>query len=924
MLKNFLKKSLITAISFIILCSVSTQIFAAESVSYKLDNGMEIILKEKHGSPMIASIIFVKSGSKYETKFENGITHFLEHLLFNGTTSLSREDIDGSIRDLGGYINAFTRKDMTAFMVLMPKQYIDYGLTVQVDMLFNSLIIEKELSKERKVVIEEIKSSADSPGSAAYDFFNQIAYAGTPYSREVLGYESFIANIPKEAIIQYWKSSYRPDNMTALIIGDFETDKMKEVVAKILGSTKADQPVVDSTQVTDAQSNVWEIESKIKDYSLTEQTIIDTTANVKSTYIIFSFDAPHFTDSAYLPMDLLSQYLAMDEVSPLKKALKSGATPLADEVYVFLDTYEEFSRFEISVITSNADNRDQIVDIILNQVKNISKHNADNEVIEGIKISTKTSEIYYSDKLHYYAFIIAPMMMTAGWDYIQEYPELINTVNWEDCKKVAENWLDNPNYIATVVKPNPEGVKGFTPRSLTVEEVTNHFDSAKFDKYNLMDKEKINYPQTDSVNFEIVEKAKYHRETLHNGLTVIIKSHPDSRVFALNVLGKNRTANEPDGKDGITDFVNRCIEKGTVTRNSFELSRDLSKIGANITLYDNPWIPYDDRYTTRQYSFMKFETIDDFAEKGFHLFTEMILYPSFDSIEVENVRQQMMGVLGRNSVSPRKVARNLFYSTLFGNSSFAKPIMGTMRSIGSITAEDLKDYHAKFYSPENMIISIVSNKPISEVMSMVNQRFGSLVPNGFASQVAQEPEPFFEIKSAHSDLDKEQISIFLGGILPGASSEDAAAIAIASSILSSRLYLNLREKDGLAYSVGSGARLDKNFGWYYSVIGTGYENYQKAVDGILLQIDKLKYDGPEIQEINKARNQMWGRLMRAKLSNINQAYYLCLDEYLGHPAPYDNQFIKELSKIDINKIRQVFAKYYKTDTYVITSAGKKP
>ncbi|MEA1980116.1 MAG: insulinase family protein, partial [candidate division Zixibacteria bacterium] len=705
-------------------------------------------------------------------------------------------------------------------------------------------------------------------------------------------------------------------------IGDFETDKMKEVVAKILGKAKADQPVIDSTQTNNIINNYKEAESEAKDYSLTGQTIIDTTANVKSTYINFSFNAPHFTDSAYLPMDLLSKYLAMDDISPLKTALKSGATPLADEVSVSLETYEEFSRFEISVITSNADNRDQIIDIILNQVKNISKYNAGNEVIEGIKISTKTSEIYYSDKLHYYAFIIAPMMMTAGWDYIQEYPELINTVNWEDCKKVAEIWLDNPNYIATVVKPNPEGVEGFTPRSLAVEEVTSHFDSVKFDKYNLIDKEKINYPQTDSVNFELVEKAEYHRETLHNGLTVIVKSHPDSRVFALNVLGKDRTANEPDGKGGITDFMNRCIEKGTVTRNSFELTRDLSKIGANITLYDNPWIPFDDRYTTRQYSFMKFETIDDFAEKGFHLFTEMILYPSFDSIEVENVRQQMMGVLGRNSVSPRKVARNLFYSTLFDNLSFARPIMGTMRSVGSITAEDLKDYHAKFYSPENMIISIVSNKPISEVMSMVNRRFGSLVPSGFTGNVAQEPEPLFEIKSAHSDLDKEQISIYLGGILPGASSEDAPALTIANSILSSRLYLNLREKDGLAYSVGAGARFDKDFGWYYSVIGTGYENYQKAVDGILLQIDKLKYDGPEIQEINKARNQIWGRLMRAKLSNINQAYYLCCDEYLGRPAPYDNHFIKELSQIDINKIQQVFAKYYKTDAYVISSAGK--
>jgi predicted Zn-dependent peptidase len=93
---------------------------ASES-TFRLANGMEVILKENHSSPMISSIVFVKSGSKYETDYENGITHFLKHLAFDGTANKTREEIDRSIRDLGGYINAFTRKDLTAFLVLLPR-----------------------------------------------------------------------------------------------------------------------------------------------------------------------------------------------------------------------------------------------------------------------------------------------------------------------------------------------------------------------------------------------------------------------------------------------------------------------------------------------------------------------------------------------------------------------------------------------------------------------------------------------------------------------------------------------------------------------------------------------------------------------------------------------------------------------------------
>ncbi|MCK4460760.1 MAG: insulinase family protein, partial [candidate division Zixibacteria bacterium] len=179
---NLLSKA---AVIFIILATCLAGTIWGAGTTYQLDNGMEVILKETHASPMVAGMVFVKSGSKYESRFENGITHFLEHLLFNGTVNRSREEIDGSIRDLGGYLNAFTRKDLTSYFVLMPKQHIDYGLVTMADMLFNSTIPENELLKERQVVIEEIKRSADSPGWAAEKFFTEKAFAGTNYDRPV-------------------------------------------------------------------------------------------------------------------------------------------------------------------------------------------------------------------------------------------------------------------------------------------------------------------------------------------------------------------------------------------------------------------------------------------------------------------------------------------------------------------------------------------------------------------------------------------------------------------------------------------------------------------------------------------------------------------------------------------------------------------
>ena len=173
------------------------------------------------------------------------------------------------------------------------------------------------------------------------------------------------------------------------------------------------------------------------------------------------------------------------------------------------------------------------------------------------------------------------------------------------------------------------------------------------------------------------------------------------------------------------------------------------------------------------------------------------------------------------------------------------------------------------------------------------------------------------------ELNKEQMSIYLGSPLPSASDPDAASLELATAILSDRLASNLREKQGLAYSVGAGLWLDKNFGWYLCSMGTSAAKYQQSLDGIVNEIDKLRLDGPTADEVDKARNQLWGRLMSAKLSRINQAFYLAVDEYLGRPVGYDKTYLEQLKKADVMSVRQAAAKYFRTDAYVLATAGKK-
>ena len=896
---------------------------AGAAEQYTLDNGMTVILKEQHGSPMVSSMLFVKSGSKYESRFENGITHFLEHLLFDGTANMTREEIDGSISDLGGYINAFTRKELTAYLVLLPKQYIDFGMAVQADMLFNSLIAESELPKERKVVLEEINRDKDSPGWAAEKFFTAHAYGETQYDRPVLGYAAFIENIPRAAIVDYWRRYYIPRNMTLLVIGDFETPAMKGSVENIFGGF--DNTVEPAGAEAPVEPPPPDRTDTLPQISPVGQEAYDTVGNVTSTYINFSFAAPHHSSEQFYAMDLLAQYLGMDEVSPLMTALKGGAEPLATEAGVSLTPYEEFSRLEVSAITDDPSKREQIVAMVLEQLAQINRHEPEAASLAGIKTSIRADDIYNAAKLHYYGFMISPYIMTAGWDFIESYAARIGAVAWEDCVDAAEKWLVNPNYVVTVVRPvDDSAATPYEPEVMTEDEVTAYFDTASFPEYDLVTGHEMELPSTDSITFDLVDEAEYHKEVLPSGITVIVKSAPGNEVFAMMVLGKNRSANEPAGQAGITDFVNRCLEKGTTRRSARELADDLAGIGANVTLFDNPWIPYDDRYTTRRFSFMKFETIDEFAPRGFDLFSEMLFYPAFDSVEVENVRQSMIGVLRRQGASPRDVSRDLFYATLFEGTAYAQPIMGTPSTVASITVDDLKEHHRRFYSPQNIIVSIVTKRPVEEVLGWFASQPEPPGDPDFKGASVTAPPPVRQIRTAQIAMEKEQVNMYLGGPLPPAMHEDAVAVSVATSVLSTRLYLSLRERQGLAYSVGAGSTLDRSFGWYYCGMGTAADNYNQAVSGILLEMDKLRLDGPMQSEVNRARNEIWGRLMSAKLSAINQAYYLAVDDYLGRALNYDRELLTGLAGVTREDVRRVAAKYLRPDAYVLALAGRVP
>jgi zinc protease len=431
---EMLKK--LPVVAFLLMLTIP--IFAGEARQVTLSNGMVVILKENHSTPMVASIVCVRAGSEFEDSTNNGFTHFLEHLLFNGTKDLSRIELNEGFKDHGGYINAFTQKDLTGYLFVIPSIYSEYALKTQADQLFNSTLPESEFPKERKIVIEEIKMNYDNPDNQADMFFDSLAYQGTPYAKTVLGPINVIETIPREAVLNYYHERYKPNNMIALFIGDFNSQEFIKLIDKYYGVEKPGKlPAVKKFNVDPPYGkNVH-----YRDYS------------AKVTRMHFVFPAPSYNEPGYYAMDVLAQILDSGESSPLYQALTAGDDPLVNEMSVYLESNANFSLLHFTASTDDSAKVNQVLLMTERYLSSVKDVPFDKDKLKRIVIKNKTDQIYLEEKLHYFGIMEAPMLVNFGYGYIRDYVHNLSRVEPSDIQKVAADYLSPGKYLAMAAVP---------------------------------------------------------------------------------------------------------------------------------------------------------------------------------------------------------------------------------------------------------------------------------------------------------------------------------------------------------------------------------------------------------------------------------------------------------------------------------------
>ena len=206
---------------------------------FVLENGLRVVAEYIPHFPSVSVGLWIGAGSMYETEAENGLSHFVEHMLFKSTENRTTREIAVEMDAIGGQVNAFTSKECTCYYAKVIAEHLERATALLSDLLLHAQMDEAEFEKERGVILEEIAMCEDTPEDLVYDLLAEAYFGDHPLARPILGTQAQIASVSREALIAFRKKHYRPDNTVLAVAGQFDRDQLRTLAERYLGSWQA-------------------------------------------------------------------------------------------------------------------------------------------------------------------------------------------------------------------------------------------------------------------------------------------------------------------------------------------------------------------------------------------------------------------------------------------------------------------------------------------------------------------------------------------------------------------------------------------------------------------------------------------------------------------------------------------------------------
>ena len=446
------------AFTFMLVSLISFEVLANPH-EYMLANGLKIVVKEDHRSPVVISQIWYKAGSIDELNGTTGVAHVLEHMMFKGTKNVSSGEFSKKIAAIGGRDNAFTSRDFTGYFQQLHKSELALAMKLEADRMRNLILTKEEFAKEIKVVMEERRlRTDDQPHALVYEKMMSVAYQSHPYRRPIVGWMNDLENMTVDDAQEWYDRWYAPNNAVLVVVGDVDPKEVFSLAQKYYGEIKS-RPIA-SLALRKPQTEVTQAGIKR----------LQVKAPAQMPYLVMGYHAPVLQDANAdwepYALEMLVGVLDGNESARLNKELVRDQQ-IASSINAEYDaTGRGPGMFFLSGTPSEGRSVAELEGALRNEIKRLISAGVTEKELRRVRAQVVSGHVFQLDSMFYQAMQIG-QLESVGLSYrdLDTIIKKLQTVTAKQIREVAIKYLIDDSLTVAILDPQPLEQRAAIPAS---------------------------------------------------------------------------------------------------------------------------------------------------------------------------------------------------------------------------------------------------------------------------------------------------------------------------------------------------------------------------------------------------------------------------------------------------------------------------
>ena len=792
-----------------------------------LPNGLTLIVKRDASAALASVQVWVKSGSLHEgAHLGAGLSHYLEHMLFKGTTRRAGRDISATVQAHGGYINAYTTFDRTVYYIDLPSEHTAVAIDLLADAVLNSTLPADETAKEKDVILREIAMTKDEPDSRLWDSLFATAFREHPYRQPIIGHRDVFSAVTREDLVGYYRARYVPNNLVVVIVGDLDLAATRASVEHHFGATPRSRlaPVLVPAEPLQLAPRA---EHRFEDVELTRGAL--------------AWPIPGLTHADAPILDLLSTVLGGGDSSVLWQEIREQAG-LVHSIDASSWNPGSSGLFCIGY-TADADKRLAATAAIERTLARCAAKGFTPGQLRKALRQIVVGEINFRKTMSGQASRLGTAEVVVGdLDYSRSYFEQLRHVTPANLKNALKAYLVPARL--TSISLNPKAAAPADRATETARSATPDFEEIK----------------------------------LPNGARLLLQPNRRLPNLHFRLATNGGVLFEEPGQRGATSLLGTMLTKDAGQRTAAQVAQFIEEVGGSFyPLAGNNSLG------------VAAEVLPPDWARALAVISDAVLAPKFAAATFATERDAQLASLAQDADDVVTLARKLVRKKFFGAHPLSLDASGDEAGVQALTPAALRALHRKLFVAPNVVLAVAGDFDAKQLVPKL-KAFLAKLPRGAAPVGHTAAKPAALPAEAGDFVEKQprEQAVVLQAF-PGTRvhADDFYIGEVADELFSgmaSRLFERVREEKGLAYFVRSGRVLGLDTGMFYFIAGTQPGKEGEVLAEIDAEIARVQAAGVEEAELRRCQARLKAGQRQSMQTNSSRALQATLNALQGQPV----------------------------------------